>query len=60
MAEIKTKQHEGDVYSFIEEFVDMDSKKQDSHELIKIMSEVSGYPPKMCGSFDDWFRLLSL
>jgi hypothetical protein len=35
MAEIKTKQHEGDVYSFIEEFVDMDSKKQDSHELKK-------------------------
>jgi hypothetical protein len=50
MAEIKTKQHEGDVYSFIEEFVDMDSKKQDSHELIKIMSEVSGYPPKMWGA----------
>ncbi|RZK48758.1 MAG: DUF1801 domain-containing protein [Pedobacter sp.] len=49
MAEIKTKVHDGDVNSFIESFADTDQKKSDSYELLKIMSEASGFPPKMWG-----------
>lgn len=49
MAEIKTKQHDGDVYEFIDSFANTEQKKKDSHELVKLMEEVSGYPAKMWG-----------
>jgi hypothetical protein len=49
MAELKTKQHEGDVFEFIDSFADTEQKRADSFELVKLMQEVTGYPPKMWG-----------
>lgn len=49
MAEIKTKQHDGDVAEFINSFANTEQKKKDSFELIKIMQEVTGHEPKMWG-----------
>lgn len=50
MAELKTKQHDQDVFEFIGSFANTEQKKQDSYELVKIMQEFTGYPPKMWGS----------
>jgi hypothetical protein len=50
MAELKTKQHDGDVFDFIDSYVDTEQKRKDSMELVKIMQEVTGYPPKMWGT----------
>lgn len=49
MGEIKTKQHDGSVEEFIQEFANSDQKIADSFELLKLMEEVSGYKPKMWG-----------
>ncbi len=49
MSEIKTKQHDADVYEFIKGFSNNDQKIKDSHELIRIMEEITGSPPKMWG-----------
>jgi len=49
MAEIKTKVSEASVIDFINSFADTEQKKQDSFELVKIMQEHTGYPPKMWG-----------
>lgn len=49
MSELKTKQHDGDVYDFIKTFANTDQKIKDSYDLIKIMEEVTGFPPKMWG-----------
>ncbi|MDD3028521.1 MAG: DUF1801 domain-containing protein [Erysipelotrichaceae bacterium] len=49
MAELKTKQHDGDVFEFIDNFADTKQKQEDSYELVKIMQEVTGHPPKMWG-----------
>lgn len=49
MSEIKTKQHDADVYEFIKAFSSNDQKIKDSHELIRIMEEITGSPPKMWG-----------
>ncbi|NLE14923.1 MAG: DUF1801 domain-containing protein [Spirochaetales bacterium] len=49
MAELKTKQHDGDVFDFINTFANTDQKRSDSIELVKLMQKVSGYPPKMWG-----------
>ena len=49
MAELKTKQHEGDVFEFINHFADTDQKRMDSLKLIEIMENLTGYPPKMWG-----------
>lgn len=49
MAELKTKEHDGDVYEFIESYANTDRKKKDSVELVKIFEEVTGYPAKMWG-----------
>lgn len=49
MAELKKKQHDGDVLLFIESFANSKQKKEDSYRLIKIMEELSGHPPKMWG-----------
>jgi hypothetical protein len=49
MAEIKTKQHDGDVREFIHSFTDNVQKRADSFALIEMMEEVTGHPPKMWG-----------
>lgn len=50
MAELKTKQHDSDVFEFIKTFANSKQKQEDSLELIKIMQGITGYPPKMWGS----------
>ncbi len=49
MAELKTRQHEGDVFEFIDTFADSDQKRIDSLELVKLMENVTGQPPRMWG-----------
>ncbi|MBT0810724.1 DUF1801 domain-containing protein [Litoribacter ruber] len=49
MAEIKTKQTDADVLEFIETFANTEQKKRDSYDLIQVMSECSGFEPKMWG-----------
>lgn len=49
MAEIKTKQTSADVDEFINTFADTEQKKKDSFELLKLMQDFTGYPPKMWG-----------
>lgn len=49
MAELKTKQHDGDVLEFIDSFASTEQKRIDSVELMKFMQKVTGYPPKMWG-----------
>jgi hypothetical protein len=50
MAELKTKQHDGDVYEFIENFANTEQKRKDSYELVEFMERITGYPPKMWGA----------
>lgn len=50
MAELKTKQNDADVTGFINRVADTDQKRNDSLELVRIMSEFTGYEPKMWGS----------
>lgn len=49
MGELKTKQHEGDVMTFVRSFANTKQKQLDSYQLIEIMTQTSGYPPKMWG-----------
>lgn len=49
MAEIKTKEHDGDVYEFIDSYVEKEKKKKESYELVKIFEETTGYPARMWG-----------
>ncbi|MBK5195208.1 MAG: hypothetical protein JJE08_04125 [Proteiniphilum sp.] len=49
MAELKTKQHDGEVSAFINAFADSELKRQDSFELVELMREVTGFEPKMWG-----------
>ena len=49
MSTIKTQVTEENVYQFIKNFANSEQKIQDSYELIKIMTEVSGCEPKMWG-----------
>lgn len=49
MAEIKTKASDASVEDFINSFADTEQKKKDSFELVKIMQEHTGHPPKMWG-----------
>jgi len=49
MAKNKTTETENNVEDFISAFVDDETKRKDSFELIKIMQEVSGFEPKMWG-----------
>lgn len=50
MAELKTKQHDGDVLSFIKDFANTEQKQEDSLKLIDIMKKLSGHPAKMWGT----------
>lgn len=49
MAKTKTTETNADVSDFIHTFSDTEQKKQDSFELIDLMSQVSGYEAKMWG-----------
>ncbi|WAC39916.1 DUF1801 domain-containing protein [Pedobacter sp. SL55] len=49
MSTIKTKQTEDSVIDFINSFADTEQKRKDSFELLKIMSDFTGYEPKMWG-----------
>lgn len=49
MAKTKTKETDADVYEFIHSFANSEQKKKDSHELIKILQEITGEEPKMWG-----------
>lgn len=50
MAELKTKQNDADITEFVNSFADTEEKRKDSFELIKLMSDFTGYEPKMWGS----------
>ncbi len=50
MAELKTKQHDGDVFEFITSFANTEQKRLDSFELVELMQKVTGHPPKMWGN----------
>lgn len=49
MAKNKTAQTEVDVFEFIDSYVDKEQKKLDSHKLIELMSEWTGFEPRMWG-----------
>ncbi|WP_309642571.1 DUF1801 domain-containing protein [Flavobacterium sp.] len=49
MAENKTKETKVDVIDFINSYVESDLKKADSFQLIKLMTEWTGFEPKMWG-----------
>lgn len=49
MAKNKTTETEVKVSEFIESFVENDQKKADSYKLIELMTEWSGFEPKMWG-----------
>ena len=46
---LKTHQTDADVLAFIQSFADTDQKREDSRELIALMQELTGSPPKMWG-----------
>ncbi|WP_227396102.1 DUF1801 domain-containing protein [Jeotgalibacillus aurantiacus] len=46
--ELKTKEHDGDVFAFIEA-VDSLKKREDAYRLLDLFTETSGYPAKMWG-----------
>ncbi len=49
MAELKTKQTNADVIDFINTFADTEQKREDSFELLKLMSDLTGCEAKMWG-----------
>lgn len=49
MAKNKTTETDRDVTDFINGYVDKDPKKEDSFRLVELMSEWSGFKPKMWG-----------
>ncbi len=49
MAKTKTAETTKDVSEFIQEFTESEQKLQDSHELVKLMEEISGFKAKMWG-----------
>ncbi|TPG34013.1 DUF1801 domain-containing protein [Flavobacterium pectinovorum] len=49
MAKNKTTETESSVIDFISAFVDDETKKKDSFELIRIIQEVTAFEPKMWG-----------
>lgn len=49
MAKNKTTETEVNVSDFIESYVEHEQKKADSYQLIQLMTEWSGFEPKMWG-----------
>lgn len=50
MAKTKTTETNVSVQDFIESYVENDLKKADSYRLIELMSEWSGFPPRLWGA----------
>jgi len=50
MPELKTKQHNADVYEYIKAVADTEQKLKDSFELLNLMQDFTGYEPKMWGA----------
>ena len=48
MAENKTKPTDADPHAFVDQVANA-QKRHDSHELIALMQEVTGHPPRMWG-----------
>lgn len=48
MAELKTKENDGDVRAFLDS-VEKEQKRKDSFEVLEMMKEISGCEPKMWG-----------
>ena len=48
MAELKTKENEGDVEAFLNR-VENEKRRQDSFTILKLMNDVTGEKPKMWG-----------
>jgi hypothetical protein len=48
MAELKTKKNTADVYAFIDQIAD-ERKRNDSHALLKLFTEITGEEPVMWG-----------
>lgn len=49
MAEVKTKENDGDVIAFLSK-VEPEGKRQDCFEILELMREETGEAPKMWGS----------
>lgn len=49
VAELKTRQHDGDVFEFIENYANTPQKREDSYALVELMEKITGHPPKMWG-----------
>ena len=49
MAALKTVQTDANVNEFIDNFSNTEQKKTDSYELLKLMSDFTGYEPRMWG-----------
>lgn len=49
MAEIKTKQNDASVADFIDTFTVTAQRRNDAFELLKIMTDFTGFEPKMWG-----------
>ncbi|MCH7409786.1 DUF1801 domain-containing protein [Belliella sp. DSM 111904] len=45
----KTKELDTDIHQFLSTFVESDSKRQESYQLIELMKNWSGFEPKMWG-----------
>jgi len=50
MGKTKTTETAADVQAFIETYADSEQKKKDSYRLIELMSEWSGFGPKIWGT----------
>ena len=55
MTELKTKRNKGDVKAFLNSVPD-EKKRQDSFEVLELMTEVTGMQPEMCGDSIIGFR----
>ncbi len=56
MAKNKTTYTEVNVFEFVNSYVDNEQKKTDSLKLIELMSEWSGFEPKMWGATFDYLE----
>ncbi len=49
MAALKTQQTQANVHEFINSFAQTEQKRKDSFELLRMITEFTGYEPKMWG-----------
>jgi hypothetical protein len=60
MGELKTKQHDGDVFEFINSFANTEQKRKDSYELVEVYAKGYRISTQNVGSFHYWLWQLSL